>query len=351
MLIKRSKLISKLRKVLPALGTNVLVPAFQCFQFKDGILTTTDGAMVVQTELGDADFKINCAIPGIPFLSLLDNLTGEDVDIIYSEENSNIIVKNARGTVKGTLVTNTQNLPLDVPVLQQEMFSTKEKISQLLEGLGFCRYNVSKDSTTGPLCGLHIKGENIYSTDRFRIMRYTFAKDPILGACCTFPVKFVNALLKVKDEITNIGVEENTVLVTLEDNTKIWSGLLLGNYVDIDPFIPADISAFSTIRFPEKIKSMLVKHIDFLKDVDPVDKDMKISLSKEGKCRFISIDKNLGILEEEVDTNSVIPEDIEFIVNPLFLEDISTICSEFFYKDGLVVFKTEKLTYLVNAKK
>jgi hypothetical protein len=305
--------------------------------------------MAIQTSLGEVDLKLNCAVAGVPFLALLENLNVKDVDIEYVVESKGVIVKNLRGTVKGNFVTMQENAPLSVPVLQKEMFTSEEKIRSLLSGLGFCRYNVSKDSTTGPLCGLHVKEGNIFSTDRFRIMRYTFSDDSFLSSCCTLPIKFVNALLKVGSEIKEIGIEGSVVLAVLKDGTKIWSGLLIGDYMDLDPYIPNDVSSFQSIQFPEKIKGILAKHIAFLKDVDPVDKDIKVLLEK-GNCTFVSVDKNLGNLSETIDVTSTIEDKIEFVVNPLFLDDISNICSEFFYKDGLVVFKTDKLTYLVKAK-
>lgn len=343
--IEKSVFVKSLERVNPALGTNVLISAFQCFQFGDGYVTATDGVMVIKSACDAGGLK--CVVPGPQFLSLLKGLGGKTISIEREEEN--VIVKSARGSIKGTFTTALKTDPPPVPDCQ--MLSSPDNFGKLLDGLNFCRYSVSKDETTGPRCGVRVEAGKVYATDKYRIARYDIEQD-VFGTPFTIPLKFVNVLLKYRKDVGKIGLCNDTHLVVeLEDGTLLYTGLLEGEYKKLDPFFPSEDAEFIKIAFPEDLSPVLERHIAFLKDIDSMSKKMVVTI-QEDKCLFVSTDKDLGVLEEELELTDKVDAALVFPINPLFWKDVSLMCSEFYYtgteeKDNeLILFMADNLSYL-----
>ena len=344
--IDKAEFIKSLDRVSPALGTNVLVPAFQCLQFHDGFVTATDGVMVIKSKCMD-NIEIESAIPGPQFLSLLKGLGGKTIGIKKVEEN--VCITSARGKIKGKFTTVTPTDPPPTP--ECEMLKSDDNFAKLFDGLNFCRYSVSRDETTGPRCGVRVDGNKVYSTDKFRIARYNI-HDYNFSAPFTVPLKFVNILLKFRKDVREIGICKDThIVVRLNDGTLLYSGLLEGEYRSLEGFFPSEDVKFTKIGFPEALTPVLDRHIAFLKDVDSVFKKMNVTI-KGKSCTFVSVDTDLGILEEELDLSSEVDIDVVFPINPLFWTDVSLRCSEFHYigteeeDNELILFRTDDLAYL-----
>ena len=339
MKIDRLALIESLDMVAPALGTNVLVPAFQCFQFDGHKISATDGATVIRTECG-IDTGLSCVVPAPQFLSLLKSLTCKEIEI--EESKTNIVVKTVRGTVKGTFTTVVKVAPLPIPdcaMIQGGEFSV------FMDALNFCRYNVSKDEANGPYCGIRIDGNTAYSTDKYRIAKYDLGAK-YFDTPITVPIKFVNALLKHRNEVVELGAKDDRFLVAvLTDGTILYSSLLEGVYRDLEEMFPAADSEFTKVEFPELLKDMLDRHIAFLRNIDVTSKLIKVSIADK-TCTIVSTDKDLGTLEEELELAASVGNQIEFDINPLFWKDVSQISNEFNYYEGYILFLTDKLTYL-----
>ena len=86
-----------------------------------------------------------------------------------------------------------------------------------------------------------------------------------------------------------------------------------------------------------------------LKDVNSVDRETTIE-AKEGICTLTSKVPERSNLVEHIDVKMEKGSEISFSVNPTFLKEISSRCSSFKYFDnGLILFETEKLQYLMRA--
>jgi DNA polymerase III sliding clamp (beta) subunit (PCNA family) len=343
--IEKADFVKSLDRVSPAIGVNVLVPAFQCFQFGDGFVTATDGVIVIKSKCESGGLE--STVPGPQFLSLVKSLGGKTISI--EAEGENVIVKSARGAVKGTFATVTRtDLP---PIPECEMVESEDNFARLVDGLNFCRYSVSKDETTGPRCGVRVEGTKCFSTDKFRIARYNVEVDHF-GTPFTVPLKYANVLIKYKKSIRKMGLHKDTHLVVeLEDGTILYSSLLGGEYRDLNPFFPSEDAEFKSIEFPEALHPVLERHIAFLKDVETMGMVMTVSIVGD-KCSFKSVDSELGVLEEELDLSTPVDVDLVFPINPIFWRDVSLKCSEFKYTgtkendDELILFITEDLAYL-----
>jgi len=342
MKVNRISLVECLEKVIPALGINVLVPEFQYLQISGRRIQATDGALLIESTLPEGSDYGYFAVPGRPFYDLLRNLDKEEVDLIVEESKLKVKTNKIEGTF--TILDKVNIKEVDIP----NSLVSVEDFSNFIQGLNYCRFGVSKDETLGPLCGVRVKENLLLSSDRYRITKWELKSS--LSFECSLPVKFIDILLRNKNEIQKMGYTKNdTFVVELKDGTFIVTAVLTGEYQDLLQYFP--VSEYKEIEFVDDQRDALEKHISFLKNVNLADKEVEVKISKN-KCIFTSKDKELGILIEEVEIASSNSSEIEFSVNPIFLKDIMEICSGFKYyvEMGLILFETEKLQYLVQIR-
>lgn len=344
MKINREQLVNVLEKVAPALGFNVLVPEFQYFQIDGQRIQATDGAMLIDTTFPE-DTRLKCAIMGRSFLDLLKSLDKEEVELIYKEGK----VKVKTDKIEGTFAVLDKVKMRDVSFpLAYFVVRLPEILSNLIRGIRLCRWGVSKDETSGPLCGVKIADNLVLSTDRYRIIKYEL--NDCLSFECSLPSKFIDVLLRNKDEVLEMRyIEGEKFVVCLRDGTIIATAVLAGEYPDLLQYFPTTTS--EEIKFMGGQVSAIERHINFLKSVDYVDKKILIKI-QGNKCVITSKDRELGELVEELEVFTKEDLDIEFSVNPIFLRNIIDLSLSFKYyvEKGLVLFEADKLRYLVQTR-
>jgi hypothetical protein len=106
-----------------------------------------------------------------------------------------------------------------------------------------------------------------------------------------------------------------------------------------------DVSTFAFIELSEELRDVLDRHIAFLTNVDLAAKFTEVVV-EGSKCSLLSRDEQLGKLEEEVDLIKPVEKKIAFHINPLFWKDVSAEVSAFNYCEGVIVFLTERMSYL-----
>jgi len=340
--------VAVLEKVAPGLGIGGLVPDYKCFHFSGKEIWTTDGTLVINSSFS-LDTGLKCSVYGASFLDLLRSLDEEEVELIY--KNNEVKVKT--DTVKGvfTILASTdvkRNIASDKDVV------ISESCDDLIEGLSLCRYSVSKDETLGPLCGVMVDGNTLLSSDRYRIASYELKeKYPIK---CSLPSKFVNIMIKNKGNINEMSyILDNRFTIVLADGTRISTFILVGEHPDLIKYFPKGLASRKevTLKDSNHMIDVLERHIKFLGNVDPVDKEILIQIGRD-KCMFVSIDKELGTLAEEVEVKTSLEQDqkIEFSINPIFLREVSRLCSGFNYytEEKIVLFEAGGLRYLVQTR-
>jgi hypothetical protein len=346
MKMNRKNLVNSLEKVYPVVGVNVLVPEFQCFQFKGKIVQAYDGIMRIHTELPE-DTEFECGVPGAPILSLLRSLAEEEVELVQSE--SSILVK--AGGLKGSFTIQKSIDVRDIEI-PQLVYDDKSKIEDIVEGLNFCRLAVSKDETAGPICGVMINKDTLLSTDRYRIACWSLGSS-FDGLVCILPLKLISIMIKNRHEISAIGYdkESNSFVVLLEDGTRIASSTYEGEYRDVLQYFPATGSPFVEIKFISGLGDVLERHTIFLANVNPIDKEIVLEVCKN-KCTVISKNAELGELVEELEITENLNSNFTFNVNPVFLKDVSGVCSsiKYFPDTGLTLVEKGSLRYLLQTK-
>lgn len=346
MKVNLKKFVEVLEKVLPALGAGGLVPEYKCFHIDGKEIWATDGTLVINSSF-DLDTELECSVYGAPFLHLLRSLDVEEVDLIHKDGELKVVTDKVKG-----VFTTLSSTDVKKNVASEKDIVISEDYTDLIKGLSLCRYSVSKDETLGPLCGVMIEGGTLLSSDRYRIALYKLKeKYPVK---CSLPLKFVSVMIKNKDGIDSMSyIPDDRFTIVLTDGTRISTLILVGEHPDLLKYFPSGLTSRKEVTLVDSMSDVLERHISFLGSVDPVDKEILVKIGNN-ECMFVSVDKELGTLAEEVEVQTSLEEDqeIEFSINPIFLREVSRLCPGFNYyvEEKIVLFEVDGLRYLVQTR-
>ena len=340
--------VAVLEKIAPALGAGGLVPEYKCFHISGKEVWATDGTLIINGSFG-LDTGLECAVFGAPFLHLLRSLSEsvEEVDLIYKDDE----IKVKTDKVKGVFTT-LSSTDVKRNVASEKDIIISESCDDLVKGLSLCRYSVSKDETLGPLCGVMIDKDKLLGSDRYRIATYELKET--FPVTCSLPPKFINVMIKNKDSIEEMSyISKDRFTIVLTDGTRISTFILVGEHPPLLKYFPTGLTSRKEVTLTDSMSDVLERHISFLGSVDPVDKEILIKIGKD-KCMFVSVDKELGTLAEEVEVQTSLEKDqeIEFSINPVFLREVSRLCPGFNYypEQKIVLFEADSLRYLVQTR-
>jgi len=349
MKINRTVFLESLEKVMPAVGVNVLVPEYQCIKIDGKRIQATNGVMLIDCACAQ-DTGVTCGIPADPFISLLRSLRDDEIELECTDTCLRVRTNKLKGSF--SVLKDVKFLETPHPEESRIIISSNQ-LSELIEGLVSCSPFVSKDETAGPVCGVYLTGDMLFSSDRYRIAMYTLDKE-VLAYDCSFPVKLIELLARNKDTISEIYCSSNKEFTfLLKDGTCISSLLFVGEYPDLHQYSPdSSSSEFREIVLGEGTREILERHISFLKEVNSLDKEIEISVKGEtGKCSISSVNSKFGQLTEEVDLAQPCSE-TTFLVDPLFLREVlDKKCSlKYFLEENIILIEKGSFQLLVQTR-
>jgi hypothetical protein len=343
MKINRQVLVAVLEKLAPLLGNNPIMPEYQYFQIDGDHIQVTNGSL-----LGDIvcsiDTGLNCSVPKEVF-DLLASLDVEEVDLKVTGTELQIKTNKIEGKFTVISPSTFKSLP---KVDKNDPGSIDPlMIRDVINGLGFCRFGVSKDIASMHYCGVQLNGDKIFSTDRWRVVKWDLVED--VKVKCVVPVKFIDLLKKYQSDVIYLAVIENEITATLADGFLITATLIPGEkYPDLLPHFSSS-EKYEEIRFDGNLTPIVERHSVFLKDISPLDRVMLIEI-EDGVCTFTSKVPERSNLVEKIGTKSEAELKLGFSVNPTFLREIANKCSSFkFFDNGLILFEADKLHYLMRT--
>jgi hypothetical protein len=350
MKVNRLDLLASLDAVRPAVGINALVPKYQTFNFCKGRVQATNGAMWINAPLPEG-WDTDMTVVAEPFYRLISSMSQEQVT--FELQDTGLVV--SAGRVKGEFVVGDA---VDPPLPAVNNILSQEQLGDLLQGLDFCQYGASRDETMGTMCGVKVKDDSVWATDRYRILHRQLKSS--IGIDCSIPVQLVQYLLKVKNDIEafdfHSGENSSGVLyLKLEDDVYVWGYTLTGEYRDLSQFFPKDDSG-ELIELPSEFVGAIEKHLSFIREVPTVDKAVLFTIGVDSCTTFSqklsSISEVERTLSEEITlSSSRSGESFQFRINPVLLKDAMGVCWKFkFFPDATVVlFETEDSQYLVQT--
>lgn len=352
MKVDRKSLVESLEKVWPAVGRNALVPKYQSFTFHGNRVQATGGALWIDAPLPDG-VSLTACVEAEPLFKLLSGMSHAEVDLDIQENKLTVCAPKVNSEF-----TITEVAPTDVPTIEGSV--DLNNLEDLVRGLEFCRFGVSRDETMGALCGVQIDGGTLWACDRFRILRWNLAVPVNLK--CSLPMKFLEHLVKMHTRITAMEykgdpIQGGSLNVQFVDGTIMWGVTLTGEYPDMLSFFPSPDQS-ETIQLDAGFPAAMERHLTFLKDVPSVDKEVVFNIGTD-VCKTHGQKMTIGQkierrLVEETPLQAPRPggQSFEFRINPVLLKDVMGLCWEFKFFPGatVVLFETPKFQYLVQTR-
>jgi hypothetical protein len=346
--IKRKVLLGILERVMPVISSKSAVE-YQNLNFYENRLQATNGSIWVDTETG---FSLNVQVRAEPFYLLVKKLKAKDLNLDLRDSMLYISTTKSEGEF-----SVTESAPAKIPTLDNQI--EIKDAPGFIEGLRFCRLGVSKDETTGPLCGVAIKNNQMWGCDRYRILRWILDEPTNITTCA--PAKLADILHSFKEDIQTISYApgENgggCFGISLEGGTSIWAAGIEGEYKDLSSFFPD--SEAEVITLGDSFPDALERHLANLKDVKGEDKEMTLivkddvveTVSQKVVARDGQVERKLN---EDVDLDpSRSGAEIKFCVNPILMNDVVglSLSFKYFSEENAVLFETEKFRYMIMAR-
>ena len=343
----RKALIEALEVVVPVLGSAGTPVELQSIRIWDDQIQTTNGLVRIQTNL-PTNLGLRISVPGAAFVALLKSLKTDDVDLNIDKGGKYLAVRTTKVEGKFNITKIDKFDPIEFAGYKS--ITNDDLCSAIMSGMTTCRNNVSKDENAGALQGVRVEGNEILSTNRSRIYRFTLPADT--GWHCTIYKVFIDVADKHRDHLTSFHLNDDSFGV-IAGGVIIQTKLISGAYPALDQYFPnrESVDAAKCITYLDPMGDSLSRHIDFLAGVDSAEKEVSISFSGT-TCEIVSRNPSIGEITEVIDLKEAVPDHIEFLINPILLKDFLTRCNHFKYlpDSKLVLFEIHGVEHLIQTR-
>lgn len=357
MKVNKNVFLNCLDSVLPAVDNNSLFDEYQNFNFCGKKVQATNGNIWIESVLPEG-IELEASVPAVPLYNLLKKMTGDDVSLEIKDGKLHV----KTDAISGDFVVQPSKI-VKPPILgKSESGISGDTLNDLIDGLQFCRYGISKDDTSGPFCGVKVHGGVLWGCDRYRILRWD-ANVSGLGFNFCLPKKVVNLLVTNRKnlQILDFSPGKNfggVLVVSLNNGSTIWALTLEGEYKDLGAFFPAAEDMAEKVKLDEKFPEILERHLAILADAPAEDKEMSFQVGSQIATTVSKKFTVAGELERSLTetSNLAAPRDgadFEFSVNPLLLRDVLGFCwmFEYYPAKNIVLFEGPKFKYLVKVRR
>jgi|GEM_PF-4212922 len=359
MKVNRNVFLNCLERVFPAVDKNSLFEEYQNFNFCGKKVLTTNGSIWMETVLPEG-LNWEASILADPLCSLLKKIAEEEVSLEI--KNGKLCIETP--TLSGNFAVRPPRT-IKLPSIGEKALAVKgEQLNDLISGLDFCRYGVSKDMTIGAYCGVKVREETVWGCDRYRVLSWNLSFK-LEGLDFCLPRKVVNLLILERSNLQQLSFTPGKnfggiIEVILSDGTVMVASCLEGEYTDLNRFFPGVGILAEEVKLDEKFPEILGRHLVVLSDVPNEDKAVEFRVSNQSvttisKRFVVSGSQDLARSLTEVSGLSAVREgnNFEFSVHPLLLRDAFGICSwtfKYFPDKSVVLFEGEKFKYLVKVR-
>lgn len=353
MKVVRKDLLNCLDKVMQVISSKA-APDNQKLKFYGSRVQATNGSIWVDAALPEGMIELKVHIDAEPFYNLIRKLTSSELDLVVKGGVLQVLAKD----LEGEFTVYEYSSPID---MSEKVFVEikVEDLNNLIDGLRFCRLGACKDETAGPICGIKIQKNELFSCDRYRILNWKLKSN--LNLECTIPVKLAELLHSFRGEIAEVwfspGSEQSGVFrIQVQDGTIIWATTIEGVYKDLTAFFPTEEHS-ETVELSDNFPAILDRHVALLKGVSGEDLEILFKVEKNHALTqsfklTIGGEKERDLKEDVALKNERTGEPFEFCVNPMLLKDVVGLCLGFkYYKESsIVLFATENFRYLLKTR-
>jgi len=252
--------------------------------------------------------------PSDEIIQILNRITAEKVDLVYSKECLNIKTGKTRARIKtepdSRVLGEVDNL-----LAATEATDWWQLPAQFLEAVRLCMFTTSKDNTQRALMCVHAIGNDVVSSDDFRISHFRM-NDPV-GHEMLIPQ--AACLEIVKNQAETYAVTETWLMFNADNNGNIMvaSRVVPETYGDVEQFFD-----FEGERF--ELPADIVKHIDTVAVLAHGEHEIEKEITVEMEPGKITLrgERDVGWAVVDIDAKGFNPTPSLFGINPTFFKYI-----------------------------
>ena len=305
----RQELIAVLDKLKPALATKAIVEQTTHYLFmKDRIATYNDEMCCAEKY----PIGFSGSVKAEEFYKLLSKSSAKKVDLDLQEGQVKVRVGSSSF---GLAYMEEGEAHKKVSSLGHDELKWRPLPEDLKNGLILCSFSASKDMTRPALTGVYVSGDNVLSSDNYRISWYRLHDE--------LRRKF---LLPASSVVHLVNYDVNEYCLTdswmhFREGDFVFSTRLLSEEFPekAKEFFPEEVG--ECFELPQEMGNTLDKALVLLQDDFLLDKEVSITFSQnEVVCDVKK--KDVGWLTEKTEMEAGPKEDVSIKVNPIFLKEI-----------------------------
>jgi DNA polymerase III sliding clamp (beta) subunit (PCNA family) len=332
MKVNRKELLVKLNLIQPGLTKKEIMDQSTHFVFTGKEIASHNGYISVTTPF---ETDLQCSVPSDKFYNLLSKIEDEDVEISLDDNGSQILVKSAH--VRSGMAIIIDKVIEDRLSTIPQPKKWKKLPKDFVKGLRLCMFSVSKDQYCGALNCVYVSGEDVYSTDNFRVSHYKMSgvvKDKFL-----LPLIVVLDLVKFK--VVEYALETGWALFRMDDDTIFSCRCMLGDYPDASKLFTLE---GNKITFPKKLQEVIETVSMIIEDDRDINKRIEITI--DGGKIICRAEQERGWIEREMDIKYD-GKKAKLSINPVFLYEILDKSSDVIIGDNKALFSSDSFQHIM----
>jgi len=340
--------VQEFKKVLslagPFLMTQDFIPILQHFWFRNNTIMAYNDIQAIKLEFNT---QLNCAVPGILLVKVLNTLSQTDVEIKIDSSATNLLIGEGRNQTRIPIMS-ADNFIFEMPNLDGLTFTVENSFHT---GLEKCLKVVSHDPTkperNGVTCKITKDVLTLYASDGIAIAKYqqpgSYQVDDLEEIVCIIPTFFceqLTTLLKNSKAGATITLTPDSILAEI-NNDQIFSKVINASIPKfeqaIQKVIQGHLSDLTYIPVPLELESFMERAKIMLQPEKGI-KYTTIILKRSGEIQFkTSSDK--GRSYDEIESPFVRDSDETHQTNPTHLQIACMLCNEYVLHNGVFIFR------------
>jgi len=334
--MKKQEILKALEAVKPGLAHKDLIEQSTSFAFMKNRVVTFNDEISVSYPI---DIGIEGAVRAEEFYSLLNKIKTKKDDEIELTQEENEIRITGKKIIAGIKLQSEINLPLDEI---DEMGDNWEEVpKELFSALKLCVFTASRDMSRPILTCLHCSEskEAVYASDSYRISKANVAG---IKQGFSIPATIINEL--VKYNFSHYQVKPNWIHFKGEDG-------ILFSFRTIEGEFPVEACeenlnvSGEKIHFPSEMGEVLERSEIFAKRETPLDQEVQINI--KGKRLTVSGQGDSGWIKEKMSVSNTVKKEINFVINPIFLQQILKETTACVVGEQLILFSSKAFKHAI----
>ncbi len=329
MKINRIELIEILKKIRPGLSNKEITEQATHFIFnKESILTYNDQISISHPFKSD----LSCTVPAKEFYEILSKIEDDEIDFLVQEEKIQFKTKKVK-------LKLSVNIEINKSMLVEPGKEWKKLPKNFIDGISFCSFSAAKENTHPILTAVYIKGNDIISSDNFRISQFFLSEK--ISDILLFNASVIKEL--VKFPVIQYSVSESWIFFKTEENVVFACRKIEGTFPDVSSILEVK---GEEIILPDETKNAV--DISSVLAEGELDSDKRINVSiKDGKL-ICSGQREIGEIDFTIKVDSLKGKEFNFGINPDFFKIILSKSNSVIINKTKLVFLSENFKHIIS---